>query len=107
MAQRAVLEDPEDVAELVVAEVEFPAAGADLDRHYQCLPSGSIVHAQRYVPGPTRYAGNVSGPQLAVPRPRWAASRWMTVPGRGTRSPWWVAAARSAARKCVADTWRG
>ena len=49
----------------------------------------------------------MSGPQLAVPRPRWAASRWTIVSGAGTSSTSWVAAARSAARKCVAETWRG
>ncbi len=70
VAERAVLEDPEDVAELFVSEVELEPAGVDVDRHDQGSPSGSIVHVQRYVPGPTRYSGSVSGPQLAVPRPR-------------------------------------
>ena len=35
----------------------------------------------------------MSGPHDAVPRPRWAASRWTIVSGRGTSSGWWVAAA--------------
>ena len=58
-------------------------------------------------PGAIRYSGSVSGPQLAVPRPRWAASRWMTVSATGVRSTSWVAAARSAARWWVTETWLG
>ena len=38
--------------------------------------SGLSTHDHRYVPGPTRYSGRVSGPQDAVPTPRCAASRW-------------------------------
>ena len=59
------------------------------------------------MPASRRYSGSVSGPQLAVPRPRWAASRWMIVSATGTRSMSWSAAARSAARKWVTETWRG
>ena len=59
------------------------------------------------MPGPTRYSGSVSGPQLAVPRPRCAASRWTIVSALGVSSTSWVAAARSAARRCVAETCRG
>src|ERR1035437_5361478 len=51
-----------------------------------------------------REPGSVSGPQLAVPRPRCAASRWTTVPATGLSSTAWPAAARAVARKGGAGT---
>ena len=52
-------------------------------RGFGAPPIGSSVHDQRYGPGCSRYPGRVSGPQLAVPTPRWAASRWTTADVRG------------------------
>src|SRR5204862_1881234 len=102
----------------VAVEVELAGRLEPLDRgwaggHFvslggrHLLGSGWSDQDQRCVPGPNRYWGSVSGPQLAVPRPRCAASSWTTVSARGLSSTSWVAEARSSARKWVAETWRG
>src|SRR5439155_14299667 len=107
-AERAVAMDAKDVRQPVVAELERAGRGVPVDRHDQPGSGiGSSDHVQRYVPAPMRYSGSVSGPQLAVPRPRCATSTWTIVSDRGWSSTSWVAVARSAARKCVADTWPG
>ena len=53
------------------------------------------------------YGARVSGPQLAVPTPRWAASMWTMVSARGRSSTSCAAASRSAAVEWVAETWPG
>ena len=49
----------------------------------------------------------MSGPQLAVPSPRWAASRWTIVSGLGVSSSAWVAAAGAAAQQSTYVTPNG
>src|SRR4051812_25483584 len=95
---RAVLVDQQDLAQEPVREMELAGGLVPLDRHAAGGSSGAIDQDHSYVPGPIRYSGSVSGPQLAVPSPRWAASRWTIVSARGVSSTSWVALARSAAR---------
>ncbi len=71
-----------DVADPPVVEVELARSRAT--RRSARLRSGAGRGGS--TPSGTcrassRYSGSVSGPQLAVPRPRWAASMWTIVSG--------------------------
>ena len=110
VAERAVLVDAHDVADR--GRCAGGARGApriQVDRHRSGRPRRrASVHDQRYVPGPTQVLGQRVRPAARGARGRDARRRdGRPSRRRGTSSTSWVAAARSAARRWVAETWRG
>ena len=110
VAERAVVVDAHDVADPAVVEVELASLGRPADRHR----SGPRPGTSRNGPAPAVRAGADAGTRGGCPdrssRSRGRGGRHRD--GRssratGTTSMSWVAAARSAARRCVTETWRG
>ena len=78
--------------------------GRGIATRWSCVGSRRAGPRHSYGPARRGTGAGCPGRTTRCPRPRWAASRWTIVSGRGTSSGWWVAAARSAARWWVAET---
>ncbi len=90
------VEQPGTTEDHPAALMSRPSELSTFDHHLDVRPT---VHANREVPPRTRCRGCVSGPHAAVPRPRWATSRWMWVAVDGGNK-WACVAPSSSSTEC-------